>query len=63
MPVCKNHQKWPCVDCMINEYQRCIKDNEIRKAANKPLDQNGKLLLHDTEGLKQKIEQLGGKIC
>jgi hypothetical protein len=59
MPVCKQHGKWPCPDCIRKEYDFCVEDNKIRKIENKPLDENGRLLLHDTESLAKILRGFG----
>jgi hypothetical protein len=51
MPVCKFHGKWPCVDCLIKNYYICVEENKTRTES-----------LHDVEGLKRSIEELGGEV-
>lgn len=62
MPVCRFHGVWPCLPCTIKNYNICKQENEIRKQTGEPKDENGNLMLHDTDGLARAIVELGGVV-
>ena len=62
MPVCRFHGVWPCLQCKLKTYKDCIDDNIKRKNENKPLDKDGKLMLHDLKDLRKDIIDMGGLV-
>jgi len=48
--------------CIKADYLYCLVDNNKRIKENKPLDEAGKVMLHDIEHLKQLLISLGENI-
>ena len=63
MVSCKLHGFGiPCRMCVKADYLYCLVDNNKRIKENKPLDEAGKVMLHDIEHLKQLLISLGENI-